>query len=224
MEVPRRAGKNRNFVGVEADGSSVVVHSVPIAERYFMCHPRAVLQQASWHPGSPFDGHLMTLTSDNTLRIFNLDVEQESAEETIRLSEGSISNLFGKSALSVKGSLGETAVGFDFAPPAIGTLSSEDQTATNPTNWPVFILWGDGRVFFVITSLGGQNSPASKPRIMGPLPMLPESDDNYGSDACAILCLHPVISSPPILVIATTSGTLYHCIVLPKSEEIDIET
>ena len=59
--------------------------------------------QASWHPGSPFDGHLMTLTSDNTLRIFNLDVEQESAEETIHLSEGSISNLFGKSALSVKG-------------------------------------------------------------------------------------------------------------------------
>ena len=45
----------------------------------------------------------MTLTSDNTLRIFNLDVEQESAEETIHLSEGSISNLFGKSALSVKG-------------------------------------------------------------------------------------------------------------------------
>jgi nuclear pore complex protein Nup88 len=146
MEVPRRSGKNRKFIGVEADGSSVVVHSVPIAERYFMCHPRAVLQQASWHPGSQFDGHLMTLTSDNTIRIFNLDAEQESAEETIHLSEGSMSNLFGKSALSVKGSLGETAVGFDFAPPAIGTWSGEDQTA--PTNWPIFILWGDGRVFF----------------------------------------------------------------------------
>ena len=44
--------------------------------------------QASWHPGSPFDAHLMTLTSDNTLRLFNLDLEQEKAEETIRLSEG----------------------------------------------------------------------------------------------------------------------------------------
>ena len=30
----------------------------------------------------------MTLTSDNTLRLFNLDLEQEKAEETIRLSEG----------------------------------------------------------------------------------------------------------------------------------------
>ena len=48
MEVPRRSGKNRNFVGVEPDGSSVVVHSVPIAERYFMCHPRAVLQQVKF--------------------------------------------------------------------------------------------------------------------------------------------------------------------------------
>ena len=106
----------------------------------------------------------------------------------------------GDSYTSVKGSLGETAVGFDFAPPAIGTWSGEDQTTSNPTNWPIFILWGDGRIFFVITSLGGQNSQASKPRVMGPLPMLPESDDNYGSDACGLLCLHPVISSPPILV------------------------
>ena len=64
MEVPRRSGKNRSFVGVEADGSSVVVHSVPIAERYFMCHPRAVLQQVhlfsyTYHVFTlPFDGKI----------------------------------------------------------------------------------------------------------------------------------------------------------------------
>ena len=50
----------------------------------------------------------MTLTSDNTLRTFNLDVNQEKAEETIHLSEGLASPaLFGKSALTVKGSLGK---------------------------------------------------------------------------------------------------------------------
>ena len=54
----------------------------------------------------------------------------------------------------IKGSLGETAVGFDFAPPAIGILSGEDQATSNPTNWPIFILWGDGRIFYVITTLG----------------------------------------------------------------------
>ena len=47
MEVPRRSGKNRKFVGLESDGTSVVVHSLPIAERYFMCHSKAVLQQVS---------------------------------------------------------------------------------------------------------------------------------------------------------------------------------
>jgi len=199
---------------------------LPIAERYFMCHSKAVLQQASWHPGSPFDAHLMTLTSDNTLRLFNLDLEQEKAEETIRLSEGPVAPaLFGRSALTVKGSLGETAVGFDFAPPTISTsVSAGEEPSTNPTIYPVFILWGDGRIFFVATTIGQKIQPAKSRNVMGPLPMLPESDDNYGSDACALLCLHPVISSPPILVIATSSGTLYHCIVLPKSDEADVET
>ena len=122
----------------------------------------------------------MTLTSDNTLRLFNLDLEQEKAEETIRLSEGiyffsrqitmfnsrfksltiffqgSVAPaLFGKSALTVKGSLGETAVGFDFAPPTISTsVSAGEEPSTNPTIYPVFILWGDGRIFFVATTIG----------------------------------------------------------------------
>ena len=123
----------------------------------------------------------MTLTSDNTLRLFNLDLEQEKAEETIRLSEGTyfflFSNhnvqildlshltiffqgsvapaLFGRSALTVKGSLGETAVGFDFAPPTISTsVSAGEEPSTNPTIYPVFILWGDGRIFFVATTIG----------------------------------------------------------------------
>ena len=46
--------------------------------------------------------------------------------------------------------------------------------------------------------------------------MYPESSDNYGLDSCAILCLHPLISSPPILVIASNGGALYHCVVLSK--------
>ena len=123
----------------------------------------------------------MTLTSDNTLRLFNLDLEQEKAEETIRLSEGiyffsrqiiifnsrfksfnyfffqgSVAPaLFGRSALTVKGSLGETAVGFDFAPPTISTsVSAGEEPSTNPTIYPVFILWGDGRIFFVATTIG----------------------------------------------------------------------
>ena len=63
--------------------------------------------------------------------------------------------LFGRSALTVKGSLGETAVGFDFAPPTISTsVSAGEEPSTNPTVYPVFILWGDGRIFFVATTIG----------------------------------------------------------------------
>lgn len=53
-------------------------------------------------------------------------------------------------------------------------------------------------------------------RLLGPLPMHPAAEDNYGYDACAILCLHCV---PNVLVIATQSGMLYHCVVLEGDEE-----
>jgi nuclear pore complex protein Nup88 len=46
--------------------------------------------------------------------------------------------------------------------------------------------------------------------------MHPPAEDNYGTDACSILCMH---SNPPVLVIATCSGSLYHCVVLNKEEE-----
>lgn len=46
--------------------------------------------------------------------------------------------------------------------------------------------------------------------------MYPAAEDNYGYDACAVVCLPCV---PNILVIATESGTLYHCIVLEAEDE-----
>lgn len=48
--------------------------------------------------------------------------------------------------------------------------------------------------------------------------MYPAAEDNYGYDACAVLCLPCV---PNILVIATESGMLYHCVVLEAEEEED---
>lgn len=53
-------------------------------------------------------------------------------------------------------------------------------------------------------------------KLLGPLPMHPAAEDNYGYDACAVLCL-PCI--PNILVIATESGMLYHCVVLDAEED-----
>ena len=46
LEIPRRTGKQRQFVGAAQDGS-VVAHTVPIAERFFLCNSKIVLQQVS---------------------------------------------------------------------------------------------------------------------------------------------------------------------------------
>ena len=163
-----------------------------------------------WHPGANQEGRLILLTSDNSLRIFNMDHETSvDPEHTWILSDhrrqDNSKGFFGESAMSLKGSLGETAVSFAFAP-SVGN-------DPDPHLWPLFILCGDGSVFCMVTSSLNQNQ---KPKLMGPLSMYPESDDNYGTDACSILCLHPKISSPPILIIATNHGILYHCIVLQK--------
>ena len=44
MEVPRRGGKQRQFIGIDADGN-VVTHTVPIAERFFLSNSKIVVQQ-----------------------------------------------------------------------------------------------------------------------------------------------------------------------------------
>lgn len=80
--------------------------------------------------------------------------------------------------------------------------------------WPVFILYGSGEVYFTITILS--TSRPSMHKLYGPLSMTPPCDDNYGSDSCNLLVLQ---SSPPVLVIATTTGKLHHCIVIDSDIE-----
>ena len=46
--------------------------------------------------------------------------------------------------------------------------------------------------------------------------MYPPADDNYGVDACSVLVLQ---SSPPLLVVGTSAGTLYHCLLLSPEDE-----
>ena len=45
----------------------------------------------------------------------------------------------------------------------------------------------------------------------GPLIMLPSAEDNYGTESCSIRVMK---SSPSVIVIATATGKLYHCIAL----------
>ncbi len=55
--------------------------------------------------------------------------------------------------------------------------------------------------------------------ILGPLMMCPPADDNYGLDACSIVCLN---ITPPVVVIATCEGKLHHCVIMQSEDGDDI--
>lgn len=57
--------------------------------------------------------------------------------------------------------------------------------------------------------------PGKKSKFEGPLVMYPPADDNYGVEACSILVLDTV---PNVVVVATSSGTLYHSVMLKIDE------
>ena len=82
--------------------------------------------------------------------------------------------------------------------------------------YSLYILYENEETCLTFVSL--LHSPGSVGKLLGPLPMHPAAEDNYGYDACAVLCLP---CDPNILVIATESGMLYHCVVLEGEEEDD---
>ncbi|KAF5291611.1 hypothetical protein FQA39_LY14333 [Lamprigera yunnana] len=92
-----------------------------------------------------------------------------------------------------------------------GTKSSDK---FNELQWPVYLLDGIGSVSVIMINL----SDKIVPKVKGPLPMCPSSNQNYLNEACAILC-QPC--SPPIICIATSNGTIMHSIVLPYDEKHD---
>ena len=62
-------------------------------------------------------------------------------------------------------------------------------------------------------------SVPAEQEMAGPLRMYPAAEDNYGMEACSILCLD---TRPQILVVATCEGKLHHCLILsqpPDSED-----
>ena len=186
----------------------------------------------------------MLLTSDNTLRILNINSSQASngpygigqnPDQSIPLSSSSINNCKQvTSGLGVKESLGETAIGFTYGPPlgslthsqrrrhlSGGTYSNWEEDKENgrnqaPIYWPIFCLYGNGNVYSFLTGLG--DNAIYQPDIIGPLPMFPHADDNYEPESNgsykAILCLHPAHSAAPPILITATSSTVYHAIIL----------
>ncbi|XP_014240471.1 nuclear pore complex protein Nup88 [Cimex lectularius] len=173
------------------------VNFTSIGQRLFLGEQHQ-LRQVRWHPGSPSDSHLVILTSDECLRCYSVaDGDMLWKCFLSKRAASWHSNIPGKV------SLGDTPVDFDFGPPPF----DEDLLQIK---WPILVLWGHGDVYSVVSSLNKE-----KTSLDGPLRMFPPSDDNYGTDASSIIVLN---SSPPIVVLSTCTGTLYHCLLMGSEE------
>ncbi|KAK6640530.1 hypothetical protein RUM44_012225 [Polyplax serrata] len=167
--------------------------------------------------------------SDNTLRVYKVPVASSNDEfmedpELVHVwtlgqhsmdGTGAVWNLRGNKVPFLVG-LGELAVDFDFglavmATPLISKMDEEQENSGDESKtklvWPVIVLRGNGDICYLNTSV----TSTQKPKFEGPLPMYPSADDNYGVEACSILVLETV---PSVIVLATSSGTLYHSVLL----------
>ncbi|KAJ3589985.1 hypothetical protein NHX12_007942 [Muraenolepis orangiensis] len=216
LELPRRWGRRSQFEGGRRE---IHCKTVPVAERFFTSSAAVLLRQAAWYPSETEEPRLVLLTSDNTVRFYGLGSPQNPAK-VLPVSQSEEDGGVRSRVRSYAASLGEIAVAFDFGPVSSVSRQVPGQAPRELPVYPLYILYENGETYLSYCSSGGQSGALSLSPPAGPLPMYPAAEDNYGYDACAVLCLPCV---PNILVIATETGMLYHCVVLESEEEEDGE-
>ncbi|XP_056139006.1 nucleoporin 88 [Lampris incognitus] len=211
LELPQRWGKRSEFEGGRRE---VNCRTIPVAERFFTSSLSVNLRHAAWYPSETEEPYLVLLTSDNAIRFYNLRSPQ-SPVRVLPVSKSEEDDSVHTRVRSYAASLGEIAVAFDFGPVSCVQQRHAGQSSKQLLIYPLYILYENGETFLSYTSLANGLDVG---KLLGPLPMYPAAEDNYGYDACAVLCLPCV---PNILVIATETGILYHCVVLESEEEED---
>ncbi|XP_060594751.1 nucleoporin 88-like [Ruditapes philippinarum] len=210
IELPQKCGKFAEFLGGK---DNVACKNVTIGEYYFSTHQNVRLLQVSWHPGSTTDTHVVLLTSDNLVSIYDI-MDPDRSVQTVFLGDSEVSYSLSLSHPSpISGALGDCVMSFDFGPSEVVEKKSGSYRASKMdtrTVWPVYCVRGNGDVIIAYTDLS--HSPLKLP-VQGPLLMKPPAEDNYGTDACSILCLQ---TTPTVVVITTCDGRLHHCVLLPK--------
>lgn len=182
--------------------SKLLIRSFSLAERMFLTNRNLKLQCLRWHPISK--RHLIILTNDNRLRLFDVFNEFEPIK-TVDLGNDYNSGVY-------SGALGENAVSFDFGPSLSQYHDYNNSLSMTMTElidiYSIFVLKENGDVLLLYLNLKDLSTfHCQHP----PLKMRPAAEDNYGSEACSILCLDCV---PPIIIIGTCSGLLYHCLAI----------
>ncbi|XP_015114382.1 nuclear pore complex protein Nup88 isoform X2 [Diachasma alloeum] len=209
VELPRRWGKDNAFQGGKKEISCVNHNLTGYSSQLASTEVRRV----RWHPGSANNSHLLVLTSENTFQLY----ECESGETTKLIRNwkvGPTPSLSSTKIIANVESLGETAVDFDFATPI---MKLDDDYHGNDDwhkiQWPILVLRGDGDVLMVHGNI--LSGSLTKPDVLGALTMYPPVADNYGLDSCSIMCIP---TTPPVVVIATTTGKLYHALLMREPE------
>ena len=202
VEMPRKWGQQR-YKSTNNE-SQIYCKTFNVNERLFTCKKRLRALHVIWHPiGIEAKQVLCILTNDNRLRFHNVTSNTELQMMNLRAQTDQDDDhetgglCLGLSMLN----LGEFAICFDFGPPIV--VQEPDIL------WPIYILMGSGDVYLIYTN---SQNPTYAEHIIGPLTMLPQAEDNYGSDACSLIVLD---SSPPLLAIATPTGSIYHCFAFP---------
>lgn len=223
MEMPLRWGAE----GVYQDGKSKITCQTFNIHEHSVNHLEVV--QTRWHPHSPTDSHLFILLSDNSIRTY----DESSLKHIWRV--GPVPNYAAvEKNLSYLQSLGDTAVDFDIASAdvkkeenqndsleldninsSINSLSISKKVQANEQHkrieWPIVVLRGNGSIFVLNVGLN-----TDKPRLQGPLTMIPSQKDNYGDDSCSLLVI-PTL--PPTIILAENSGVLHHGLLIKKPLE-----
>ncbi|CAH2094137.1 unnamed protein product [Euphydryas editha] len=166
--------------------------SYSVDERFL--YSQGEILKVHWHPKSL--SHLLVLVSDNTMRLYNIALK--TGPKIVKIFTIGPKPA-GSLGLTVLDSLGDTAV--DFTP--------------TPDAEHLLILSGNGDVYMLQCDLDKNGLQA---KLKGPLAMYPPADDNYGSESCAITALGG-IDIPTLVVIASASAALYHCLLLPNTSE-----
>lgn len=181
--------------------------------------------QTRWHPQSPTDSHLLVLLSNNSIMMF----EESTLKHTWRIGPLPSAVAVARN-LSFLEPLGDTAIDFDIAPPklrddllnenndnienlnnTLNNLSLAPKQQTKQIEWPIIILRGNGKIFILNAGFNTE-----KPRLQGPLKMMPSKKDNYGDDSCSLLVI-PTL--PPTLVIAENRGMLHHIVMIETKDD-----
>jgi len=200
VNMPRKWGRRYK----SEKESQVYCNTFNVNERLFTCETRIRALHVDWHPNATESKQILCiLTNDNKLRFHDVNSDLELQVIYLKIQSSYEDDEDDDICLGVSMlNLGESAICFDFGPPLV--IQEPDLLL------PIYILMGTGDVLLVYTNI---HNPTYAEHIIGPLIMLPQAEDNYGSDACSLIVLD---SSPPLLAMATPNGSIYHCFAFPE--------